>query len=75
MRIIFCQYFIFNLRCRTGTRVVGCCAHIAAVVWFLGSRRHEENPPEPSRLAIDILDSATQDIDEESVSSFDFISF
>jgi len=42
-------------------------------VWYLGSRRHEENPPEPSRLVADILDCATQDIDEESVSSFDII--
>ena len=29
----FCQ-------CKSGARVVGCCAHIASVLWYLGYSRH-----------------------------------
>lgn len=27
--------------CKSGARVVGCCAHIASVLWFLGFERHQ----------------------------------
>ncbi|KAK3109068.1 hypothetical protein FSP39_022182 [Pinctada imbricata] len=30
-------------RCRSGSRVVGVCAHIAAVIWYLGFYRHTED--------------------------------
>ncbi|XP_033727707.1 uncharacterized protein LOC117317034 [Pecten maximus] len=26
--------------CKVGARVVGCCAHVASVLWFLGWKRH-----------------------------------
>ena len=29
--------------CRSGARVVGCCAHIASVIWYLGFERHQPN--------------------------------
>ena len=29
--------------CKIGSRVVGCCAHIASVLWFLGYDRHQNN--------------------------------
>ena len=31
-------------RCRAGARVVGVCAHIAAVIWYLGYARHLARP-------------------------------
>lgn len=30
-------------KCKVGTRVVGMCAHITSVNWFLGLARHEES--------------------------------
>jgi hypothetical protein len=27
--------------CRAGARTVGCCAHIASILWFLGFARHK----------------------------------
>lgn len=27
-------------QCKTGARVVGCCAHIASVLWYLGYVGH-----------------------------------
>ncbi len=29
--------------CPNGTRTVGCCAHIAAALWFLGYSRHHKD--------------------------------
>lgn len=29
-------------KCKVGTRVVGMCAHIISVIWFLAFARHEE---------------------------------
>ena len=31
----FCQ-------CKAGQRTVGCCAHVASVIWYLGHARHQE---------------------------------
>ncbi|CAF4592728.1 unnamed protein product, partial [Rotaria socialis] len=28
-------------QCRSGSRVIGCCSHIAAVIWYLGFARHK----------------------------------
>ena len=28
-------------QCSVGSRVVGCCAHIASVLWYLGYHRHQ----------------------------------
>ena len=33
-------------KCRTGARTLGCCAHVAAVLWYLGYERHLENKSE-----------------------------
>ncbi|XP_011263507.2 uncharacterized protein LOC105255738 [Camponotus floridanus] len=29
--------------CQSGARIVGCCAHVASVIWFLGYARHQPN--------------------------------
>lgn len=31
-------------KCKAGSRVVGCCAHITSVVWYLAYARHQETP-------------------------------
>lgn len=31
-------------KCKAGSRVVGCCAHITSVVWFISYARHQEMP-------------------------------
>src|SRR5271156_3259486 len=28
-------------QCRSGARVVGCCAHVACILWYLGFARHQ----------------------------------
>ncbi|KAK3084039.1 hypothetical protein FSP39_007185 [Pinctada imbricata] len=37
-----CYVTAWYCRCRTGSRVVGMCAHVAAVIWFLGNGRHQQ---------------------------------
>lgn len=32
-------------KCQAGARVVGCCAHVASVLWYLGHFRHREATP------------------------------
>ena len=44
--------------CRGGARVVGCCAHIACVLWFLGFARHQPNIRYPAQHLGDTLLSA-----------------
>ena len=34
----FCQ-------CKAGPRIVGCCAHVTSILWFLGYARHQEKQP------------------------------
>lgn len=29
--------------CKTGARVVGVCAHVASVLWYLGYARHKQD--------------------------------
>ncbi|XP_062608957.1 uncharacterized protein LOC134270728 [Saccostrea cucullata] len=36
--------------CKVGARMVGCCAHIASVLWYLGIERHDK-VLKPSRLS------------------------
>ena len=39
----FANVLAWYCKCRAGARVVGVCSHIAAVVWFLGYARHQQN--------------------------------
>ena len=34
-------------KCKSGSRIVGCCAHIEAVMWFLGFDRHQQKEVKP----------------------------
>ena len=50
--------------CKVGARVVGCCSHIASVIWFLGYERHQENPTRVVTISTDtILDASEVDLD------------
>ena len=37
-----CSILSWYCKCRAGSRVVGMCAHIAAVVWYLSCGRYQE---------------------------------
>lgn len=49
--------------CRSGARTVGCCAHIASVLWYLGYLRHqtEDDDIKPNRSHIDYVEDAAAD--------------
>jgi hypothetical protein len=51
----FCQ-------CKSGARSLGCCAHIASVLWYLGHGRHERTLYPSSSLLTSVLDSANREI-------------
>lgn len=55
--------------CRSGTWTIGCCAHIASVLWYLGYNRHqtENNDIKTKRCPIIFLQDAA--IDTWSASS------
>lgn len=43
--------------CQTGARTVGTCAHVAAVVWYLGHARNQAQVKYPSTMLLDrVLD-------------------
>ncbi len=44
-------------QCKPGQRVVGCCAHVASVLWYLGVARHEGYQPR-KRIKV-LLNAAT----------------
>nr|XP_018915633.1 PREDICTED: uncharacterized protein LOC109043056 [Bemisia tabaci] len=51
---LWIKYSLFGIsewycQCPVGARMVGCCAHVASVLWFLGFYRHQEK--EPRRLS------------------------
>eukprot|EP00732_Lithocolla_globosa_P005480 Lithocolla_globosa_v1_NODE_5693_length_1200_cov_12.183406.p1 type:complete len:195 gc:universal NODE_5693_length_1200_cov_12.183406:739-155(-) len=43
--------------CKPGKRTVGCCAHVASVVWFLGYARHNNYKPPEERTMYDVFDA------------------
>ena len=48
-------------QCKVGARVVGCCAHVASVLWYLGYWRHNQTQTKTPSLAYadTIQDAAT----------------
>ena len=55
--------------CSAGARVIGCCAHITALLWHLGGCRAQVNSPDHSLSAKKYLDSVEHcpqysDVDE-----------
>ena len=54
--------------CEVGARVMGCCAHIASVLWYLGYDRHQTQHDRGHEIKIDsILDASNlPETDSES---------
>lgn len=49
--------------CKAGARTVGCCAHVASILWYLGYARHNENITYPSnQLLHRISDAADREL-------------
>ncbi|KAJ8677232.1 hypothetical protein QAD02_013019 [Eretmocerus hayati] len=47
--------------CQAGARTLGCCAHVASVLWFLGHAQHQKNVRHPSdSLPYATLDAANR---------------
>ena len=45
--------------CPDGARVVGCCSHIASVIWFLAYERfQDEERPKASRVYMSVVDDS-----------------
>lgn len=44
--------------CQVGARTLGTCSHIAAVAWFLGYARHQENVKYPPTVLLDSVRDA-----------------
>eukprot|EP00733_Pompholyxophrys_punicea_P000478 Pompholyxophrys_punicea_v1_NODE_135_length_3273_cov_11.162523.p3 type:complete len:160 gc:universal NODE_135_length_3273_cov_11.162523:2494-2973(+) len=50
--------------CSAGMRTVGCCAHVASVVWFLSYARHCDYVFSKSPVAFHIFDANGTEFDE-----------
>jgi len=49
--------------CKSGSRTLGCCGHVASVLWYLGYVRHQANIPEPPSAALGIvMDAANRSV-------------
>ena len=47
--------------CKAGARTLGCCAHVASIVWYLGWARHQQNVKYPSAVLLRyILDAGNR---------------
>lgn len=60
--------------CKSGARVVGCCAHIASVIWYLGFERYQQKSKHPKtqdKFMETLADAAAEVWDTESDSSND----
>ncbi|XP_062581640.1 uncharacterized protein LOC134243403 [Saccostrea cucullata] len=53
--------------CKVGARVVGCCAHIASIIWYLGYQRFQQHSPEKFDFCNSVLDAC--DISDSECSS------
>jgi hypothetical protein len=54
-------------QCKVGARTVGCCAHVASVLWYLGYSRHSERLQErPSQSYAQYIQDAAENISDWS---------
>lgn len=44
--------------CKSGARTLGCCAHVASVLWYLGWARHQVHIKYPSQAMLDYIQDA-----------------
>ncbi|CAG2221696.1 unnamed protein product [Mytilus edulis] len=57
--------------CKVGARVVGCCAHIASTMWYLGYSRWELETPSTCKYADSILNAKDVPLETDSDSDCD----
>ena len=48
----------YYCKCKVGSRTLGCCSHVASVVWYLGLRRHSSPSFQPKSYGSGILTTA-----------------
>lgn len=58
----------YYCQCFSGSRIVGSCAHVASVIWFLGYARHQPNIKYPSNALLECIQDAgnRNDIHDEN---------
>lgn len=44
--------------CKSGARILGCCAHITSVLWYLGYARHQQAIKYPDRSLLNYIKDA-----------------
>ena len=49
-------------KCKAGARVIGCCAHIASILWYLGLARHQDYKVQTAKTSY-FLDAAAPCLD------------
>jgi len=47
-------------RCQAGARIIGSCGHVASAIWFLGFKKHTNEPLNQCNLSTMIMDAATE---------------
>ena len=47
-------------QCTIGTRIVGCCSHIASVIWFLAYAGHQGYKPKGDKISPLLMDAAQE---------------
>jgi len=57
--------------CSAGARVIGCCAHITALLWHLGVSRAQVNSPDHSLSAKNYLDRVADCIQYSDIDGSD----
>lgn len=55
-----CAVTSWYSKCRSGARVVGACAHITSVIWYLAYARHANVSVQTNRNWMDFLEDAAQ---------------
>ena len=55
--------------CKNGARVVGCCAHIASIIWYLGLDRHIEKKVHSTKKAANALLNASAKPDRDFINT------
>ena len=43
--------------CKAGARTVGCCAHIATIIWYLRKGKHSQNKPKSNTFSTTVKDA------------------
>lgn len=54
--------------CKSGARILGCCAHVSSILWFLGYARHQQRIRYPSRALLNyIMDAGNRNVNNDQI--------